>query len=120
MQKNIIYNVKLHRIYRQIISLFKIDAIEPTLRGLIRDGIDFDFYYEEEKDIAGIHYNYLIILKGDWKKKIKYDRLGPNLLPSIDGDQWYIDELHGSDWYGSDWTKVDDVETWLDAKKYNV
>lgn len=97
------------------ISLFTLDQIEPTLRGLIRDNIDFDFYYCTYGEYASEHTEYLILLKGDWEDKLE----NGNLLPAIDGDQWYVQNIIYSD-MNADWVKVDDVETFLDAKKYNL
>lgn len=101
--------------YGKLITLWKLESIAPTLQGLIRDNVPFDFYYYKDPDSP--HTDYLIELKGDWRDKIKN-----NLLPSIDGigDQWYISRLTSNDWYGVDWIKVADVEMFIDAKKYNL
>lgn len=100
--------------YGKFIVSFPINWIEPTLRGLIRDNVDFDFY---SADDGYENSNYLIILKGDWKNKLINNT---NLFPSTNQDQWYISPITGSDWYGSDWKKIDDVEIFLDANKYNL
>lgn len=98
------------------ISLFKIEQIEPVLRGLIRDHVDFEFYYCSYTEYVADHIEYLILLKGDWKDKLE----NGNLLPSTDtGDQWYVQDIIYSD-MNVDWIKINDVETFLDAKKYNL
>ena len=93
-----------------IISYHKLEIIEPTLRGLIRDNIEFDFYYNKSDDSNII--TYLILLKRD---EIPY-----GILPSIDQDHLYGYEITNYDIEDLDWIKVDDVETFLDAKKYNL
>ena len=96
-------------------GIHPLDVVEPTLRGLIRDNIDFEFYYSEYSE----HTEYLIILRGDWKSKLEKDD-GGNLLPSTEGDQWYISPIRGTNFYHVGWIKIDDVEIWLDAKRYNL
>jgi hypothetical protein len=91
--------------------LFNLEKIKPIIEGLIRDDVDFDFYYENQSEYR----NYLILLRGDWRNKIKNQ-----LLPSTDKDQWYISPITYSDWQSGCWIKVDDAESFMDAEKYNL
>jgi len=103
--------------YGKCISLHSIKWLEPTLRGLIRDNVDFDLYVDGDIEtfrVKGLK-EYLIELKGDWQ-----DKIDNGLFPSTDQDQMYISQIRYTDWYGVNWVKIDDVETVLDAEKYNL
>ena len=98
--------------YGKSVTIYRFEYIEPTLRGLIRDNVDFDFYYR--KSIEDKLTEYLIMLKD--RKQLKEK----NILPSIEKDQWYASPITKNDWSGSPWTKVDDIELFIDANKYNI
>ena len=101
--------------YGRLIHYHNIEGIEPTLRGLIRDGFDFNFYYSKAPTYGGLT-SYLILLKGNFGIKIGLDML----LPSVDQDRLYIHAINSDEIEGYNWVKVDDVEAFLDAKKYNL
>ena len=104
----------------RLFHLENIDPIEPILRGLIRDSVNFDFYYAEDPQFADgysgkLLISFLILLKD---RRVKNFSL--SFFPSTEQKKIHIHLVNRYEVEEYNWVKVNDVEAFLDMKKYNL